>query len=83
MADESQDRDDEFPEEAGRLVTLFSDTFFLTIGDAGIRIAFGEDLGGKAYYRSAIQMPSQEAEALANQIIGLLKRWREREVKAE
>jgi hypothetical protein len=70
--------EEQFPEIAGEVVAIFSNTFVVSVSDQRIRLTFGEYIEGKTYYRSAISMPIEDAESLSADITNLLNRFRER-----
>ena len=65
--------------EPGDLPAFHSNRFTVGVGDEVTRFAFGEDVDGKLYYRSAISMTTADAIVLANMILALVEKHRTRE----
>jgi hypothetical protein len=63
-----------YPHEAAQVEAVFCDTYFLNIWPEYLRIAFGEHLRDRPYYRSAIAMPISDAKSLAKDILELVER---------
>ena len=76
IPDEKEDRPDR--EETAKLTGVYIDSYWLTIWNELIRISFGEALGGKVRYRSAVVMPWEDAESLARQILSMVEKRRKR-----
>jgi enterochelin esterase-like enzyme len=77
-ADPVSDEEDKAEREVARrsaveLPALYCDAFWTTSWTGHVRIAFGEYLD-QPRYRTAIVMPLDEAEALANYILRLVER---------
>ena len=60
----------------GEVPAIYADSFTLSIRADRLRIAFGEYLEGKVYYRTAVSVPLDDAKSLSKDIIELLERQR-------
>lgn len=69
------------PEGTGEISAIYCDTYYINVWPTYLRLTFGETLEEKAYYRQAIAMPIGQAESLANDILSLVKQYREDEAK--
>ena len=73
--------EDRYPDEAAQIAASFTDTYYVNIWPGALRIAFGEALRGKAFYRTAVVIPIDDAKALANDILELIVRLESDEKK--
>ena len=65
------------PEGIAEVSAIYSDTYYLNIWPTYFRITFGESFEEKVYYRQAVAMPIDQAEALAKDVLSLIKEYRE------
>lgn len=71
----------EFDESITSVPAYYANSFIVSVNQDRIRITFGENLEGKTYYRTAVSMPISDGESLSDDIIVLLKKFRERALK--
>ena len=77
-----QSKQEKEPEEAGPegvadISAIYCDTYYINVWTDYLRMTFGESFEEKTYYRQAVAMPIGQAEALANDILSLVKAYRE------